>query len=109
MEQFVTRFLLKETLNQLQSLQSSLECGMESTESRAGRRGEQRAKPSSAAGKGSGGRSQWNSTTALHFTQKSDRGNNRRNGDTLFIPYRNTLIGVFLKLNASDVGLPVGQ
>ncbi|NWT24601.1 NECA1 protein, partial [Cardinalis cardinalis] len=32
LEQFVTRFLLKETLNQLQSLQSSLECAMESTE-----------------------------------------------------------------------------
>ncbi|NXX44856.1 NECA1 protein, partial [Tricholaema leucomelas] len=32
LEQFVTRFLLKETLNQLQSLQSSLECAMETTE-----------------------------------------------------------------------------
>uniref|UniRef100_A0A8C3M3K4 Uncharacterized protein n=1 Tax=Geospiza parvula TaxID=87175 RepID=A0A8C3M3K4_GEOPR len=32
LEEFVTRFLLKETLNQLQSLQSSLECAMESTE-----------------------------------------------------------------------------
>ncbi|NXY30467.1 NECA1 protein, partial [Pomatorhinus ruficollis] len=32
LEQFVTRFLLKETLNQLQSLQSSLECAMETME-----------------------------------------------------------------------------
>ncbi|NXK57741.1 NECA1 protein, partial [Sylvietta virens] len=32
LEQFVTRFLLKETLNQLQSLQSSLQCAMETTE-----------------------------------------------------------------------------
>ncbi|NXF19460.1 NECA1 protein, partial [Rhodinocichla rosea] len=32
LEQFVTHSLLKETLNQLQSLQSSLECAMESTE-----------------------------------------------------------------------------
>ncbi|XP_066873309.1 N-terminal EF-hand calcium-binding protein 1 isoform X2 [Kogia breviceps] len=32
LEQFVTRFLLKETLNQLQSLQNSLECAMEITE-----------------------------------------------------------------------------
>ncbi|KFV81196.1 N-terminal EF-hand calcium-binding protein 1, partial [Struthio camelus australis] len=32
LEQFVTRFLLKETLNQLQSLQTSLECAMEATE-----------------------------------------------------------------------------
>ncbi|KFU96224.1 N-terminal EF-hand calcium-binding protein 1, partial [Chaetura pelagica] len=32
LEQFVTRFLLKETVNQLQSLQSSLECAMETTE-----------------------------------------------------------------------------
>ncbi|EMP42265.1 N-terminal EF-hand calcium-binding protein 1, partial [Chelonia mydas] len=32
LEQFVTRFLLKETLNQLQSLQNSLDCAMETTE-----------------------------------------------------------------------------
>ncbi|GAB1288329.1 N-terminal EF-hand calcium-binding protein 1 [Apodemus speciosus] len=32
LEQFVTRFLLKETWNQLQSLQNSLECAMETTE-----------------------------------------------------------------------------
>ncbi|ELK02440.1 N-terminal EF-hand calcium-binding protein 1 [Pteropus alecto] len=32
LEQFVTRFLLKETLSQLQSLQNSLECAMETTE-----------------------------------------------------------------------------
>ncbi|NXE63066.1 NECA1 protein, partial [Calcarius ornatus] len=32
LEQFVTRFLLKEPVNQLQSLQSSLECAMESRE-----------------------------------------------------------------------------
>ncbi|XP_074056085.1 N-terminal EF-hand calcium-binding protein 1 [Macrotis lagotis] len=32
LQQFVTRFLLKETLNQLQSLQTSLECAMETTE-----------------------------------------------------------------------------
>uniref|UniRef100_A0AAX7VPF6 N-terminal EF-hand calcium binding protein 1 n=1 Tax=Astatotilapia calliptera TaxID=8154 RepID=A0AAX7VPF6_ASTCA len=31
LEQFVTRFLLKETTNQLHSLQSSLECAMETT------------------------------------------------------------------------------
>ncbi|XP_062845792.1 N-terminal EF-hand calcium-binding protein 1 isoform X2 [Trichomycterus rosablanca] len=31
LEQFVTRFLLKETTNQLQSLQSSLECAVETT------------------------------------------------------------------------------
>lgn len=31
LEQFVTRFLLKETGSQLQSLQSSLECAMEAT------------------------------------------------------------------------------
>uniref|UniRef100_A0A672M3J7 N-terminal EF-hand calcium-binding protein 1-like n=1 Tax=Sinocyclocheilus grahami TaxID=75366 RepID=A0A672M3J7_SINGR len=32
LEQFVTRFLLKETTSQLQSLQSSLECAMETTD-----------------------------------------------------------------------------
>lgn len=31
LEQFVTRFLLKETTSQLHSLQSSLECAMETT------------------------------------------------------------------------------
>lgn len=32
LQQFVTRFLLKETVSQLQSLQNSLECAMETTE-----------------------------------------------------------------------------
>ncbi|NXJ67241.1 NECA1 protein, partial [Rostratula benghalensis] len=32
LEQFVARFILKEALNQIQSLQSSLECAMETTE-----------------------------------------------------------------------------
>ncbi|XP_070798241.1 N-terminal EF-hand calcium-binding protein 1 [Pituophis catenifer annectens] len=32
LEQFVTRFLLKETLNQLQSLHNSMECAIETTE-----------------------------------------------------------------------------
>ncbi|OWK61457.1 N-terminal EF-hand calcium-binding protein 1, partial [Lonchura striata] len=49
LEQFVTRFLLKETLNQLQSLQSSLECATETR--RADPAGEV-SKPSLAAGKG---------------------------------------------------------
>ncbi|XP_071225164.1 N-terminal EF-hand calcium-binding protein 1 [Salvelinus alpinus] len=41
LEQFVTRFLLKETTNQLHSLQSSLECAMETTaeQTRQERRG----------------------------------------------------------------------
>ncbi|KAI1243499.1 N-terminal EF-hand calcium-binding protein 1, partial [Lamprotornis superbus] len=37
LDQFVTRFLLRETLNQLQSLQSSLECAMETTEAQTQR------------------------------------------------------------------------
>uniref|UniRef100_A0A8D0EPG5 N-terminal EF-hand calcium binding protein 1 n=1 Tax=Strix occidentalis caurina TaxID=311401 RepID=A0A8D0EPG5_STROC len=41
LEQFVTRFLLKETLNQLQSLQSSLECAMETTEEQTREGGEE--------------------------------------------------------------------
>ncbi|XP_005042466.2 PREDICTED: N-terminal EF-hand calcium-binding protein 1 [Ficedula albicollis] len=38
LEQFVTCFLLRETLNQLQSLQSCLECAMETTEEQTRRR-----------------------------------------------------------------------
>ncbi|NXW41444.1 NECA3 protein, partial [Nyctiprogne leucopyga] len=37
MEQFLTRFLLRETLQQLQSLQSSLECAVDTVEEQAGR------------------------------------------------------------------------
>ncbi|NXT61561.1 NECA1 protein, partial [Chaetops frenatus] len=45
LEQFVTRFLLKETLSQLQSLQSSLECAMETTEEQTRQEREDPAKP----------------------------------------------------------------
>ncbi|KAM9372054.1 N-terminal EF-hand calcium-binding protein 3 [Phaethornis superciliosus] len=37
MEQFLTRFLLRETMHQLQSLQSSLECAVDTVEEQAGR------------------------------------------------------------------------
>ncbi|XP_025058230.1 N-terminal EF-hand calcium-binding protein 3 [Alligator sinensis] len=37
MEQFVSRFLLRETMNQLQSLQTSLECASDTIEEQAGR------------------------------------------------------------------------
>ncbi|NWV64432.1 NECA3 protein, partial [Malurus elegans] len=37
MEQFLTRFLLRETLHQLQSLQASLECAVDTVEEQAGR------------------------------------------------------------------------
>uniref|UniRef100_A0A8D0GBM3 N-terminal EF-hand calcium binding protein 1 n=1 Tax=Sphenodon punctatus TaxID=8508 RepID=A0A8D0GBM3_SPHPU len=45
LEQFVTRFLLKETLNQLQSLQNSLECAMETTEEQTRQERQVPAKP----------------------------------------------------------------
>ncbi|NWH65360.1 NECA1 protein, partial [Geococcyx californianus] len=45
LEQFVTRFLLKETLNQLQSLQSSLECAMETTEEQTRQERQDQTKP----------------------------------------------------------------
>uniref|UniRef100_H2PQS2 N-terminal EF-hand calcium binding protein 1 n=1 Tax=Pongo abelii TaxID=9601 RepID=H2PQS2_PONAB len=45
LEQFVTRFLLKETLNQLQSLQNSLECAMETTEEQTRQERQGPAKP----------------------------------------------------------------
>lgn len=37
MEQFLTRFLLRETMQQLQSLQASLECAVDTVEEQAGR------------------------------------------------------------------------
>lgn len=37
MEQFLTRFLLRETMHQLQSLQGSLECAVDTMEEQAGR------------------------------------------------------------------------
>ncbi|NXS58672.1 NECA3 protein, partial [Brachypteracias leptosomus] len=37
MEQFLTRFLLRETMHQLQSLQTSLECAVDTVEEQAGR------------------------------------------------------------------------
>ncbi|NXE43381.1 NECA1 protein, partial [Ptilorrhoa leucosticta] len=37
MEQFLTRFLLRETMHQLQSLQASLECAVDTVEEQAGR------------------------------------------------------------------------
>ncbi|NXY15994.1 NECA1 protein, partial [Atrichornis clamosus] len=45
LEQFVTRFILKETLNQLQSLQSSLECAMETTEEQTRQERKESTKP----------------------------------------------------------------
>ncbi|XP_077405830.1 N-terminal EF-hand calcium-binding protein 1 [Vanacampus margaritifer] len=45
LEQFVTRFLLKETTNQLHSLQSSLECAMETTAEQTRREKHGPAKP----------------------------------------------------------------
>ncbi|XP_055562135.1 N-terminal EF-hand calcium-binding protein 1 isoform X2 [Falco biarmicus] len=45
LEQFVTRFLLKETLNQLQSLQNSLECAMETTEEQSRQERQDPTKP----------------------------------------------------------------
>ncbi|XP_054841384.1 N-terminal EF-hand calcium-binding protein 1 [Eublepharis macularius] len=45
LEQFVTRFLLKETLNQLQSLHNSLECAMETTEEQTRKEKQVSAKP----------------------------------------------------------------
>ncbi|XP_061520943.1 N-terminal EF-hand calcium-binding protein 1 isoform X2 [Phycodurus eques] len=45
LEQFVIRFLLKETTNQLQSLQSSLECAMETTAEQTRREKQGPAKP----------------------------------------------------------------
>ncbi|XP_062975978.1 N-terminal EF-hand calcium-binding protein 3 [Elgaria multicarinata webbii] len=50
MEQFVTRFILRETMNQLQSLQISLECAADTIEEQAGRERNNVNKPEALVG-----------------------------------------------------------
>ncbi|XP_074867756.1 N-terminal EF-hand calcium-binding protein 3 isoform X2 [Carettochelys insculpta] len=56
-EQFVTRFLLRETRNQLQTLQASLECASDTLEEQAGRERKDEKKPKAFAGLRPGRRS----------------------------------------------------
>ncbi|NWW81357.1 NECA3 protein, partial [Climacteris rufus] len=56
MEQFLTRFLLRETLHQLQSLQASLECAVDTVEEQAGRDRKEIKKSESSAAPRSGRR-----------------------------------------------------
>ncbi|NXE13771.1 NECA3 protein, partial [Lophotis ruficrista] len=56
MEQFLTRFLLRETMHQLQSLQASLECAVDSVEEQAGRDRKDVKKSESSVGLRSGRR-----------------------------------------------------
>ncbi|XP_037257832.1 N-terminal EF-hand calcium-binding protein 3 isoform X2 [Falco rusticolus] len=56
MEQFLTRFLLRETMHQLQSLQASLECAVDTVEEQAGRERKDIKKPEASVGLRSGRR-----------------------------------------------------
>ncbi|NXT85010.1 NECA3 protein, partial [Zapornia atra] len=56
MEQFLTRFLLRETMHQLQSLQASLECAVDTVEEQAGRERKDMKKPETSVGLRSGRR-----------------------------------------------------
>ncbi|NWV45057.1 NECA3 protein, partial [Daphoenositta chrysoptera] len=56
MEQFLTRFLLRETLHQLQSLQASLECAVDTVEEQAGRERKEIKKSETSVGLRSGRR-----------------------------------------------------
>ncbi|NXQ91265.1 NECA3 protein, partial [Nyctibius grandis] len=56
MEQFLTRFLLRETMHQLQSLQASLECAVDTMEEQAGRERKDVKKPETSVGLKSGRR-----------------------------------------------------
>ncbi|NWX31928.1 NECA3 protein, partial [Notiomystis cincta] len=56
MEQFLTRFLLRETMHQLQSLQASLECAVDTVEEQAGRERKEIKKPETSVGLRSGRR-----------------------------------------------------
>ncbi|NXC98282.1 NECA3 protein, partial [Certhia familiaris] len=54
MEQFLTRFLLRETMHQLQSLQASLECAVDTVEEQAGRERKEIKKSETSVGLRSG-------------------------------------------------------
>ncbi|NXE99403.1 NECA3 protein, partial [Menura novaehollandiae] len=56
MEQFLTRFLLRETMHQLQSLQVSLECAVDTVEEQAGRERKDIKKSETSVGLRSGRR-----------------------------------------------------
>ncbi|NXP19796.1 NECA3 protein, partial [Scytalopus superciliaris] len=56
MEQFLTRFLLRETMHQLQSLQTSLECAVDTVEEQAGRERKDVKKSETSVGLRSGRR-----------------------------------------------------
>ncbi|NXG06839.1 NECA3 protein, partial [Sakesphorus luctuosus] len=56
MEQFLTRFLLRETMHQLQSLQTSLECAVDTVEEQAGRERKDIKKSETSVGLRSGRR-----------------------------------------------------
>ncbi|NWI26139.1 NECA3 protein, partial [Sula dactylatra] len=56
MEQFLTRFLLRETMHQLQSLQASLECAVDTVEEQAGQERKDIKKPETSVGLRSGRR-----------------------------------------------------
>ncbi|KFO79498.1 N-terminal EF-hand calcium-binding protein 3 [Cuculus canorus] len=56
MEQFLTRFLLRETMHQLQSLQTSLECAVDTVEEQAGRERKDIKKSETSVGLKSGRR-----------------------------------------------------
>ncbi|NWV75964.1 NECA3 protein, partial [Dasyornis broadbenti] len=56
MEQFLTRFLLRETMHQLQSLQVSLECAVDTVEEQAGRERKEIKKSETSVGLRSGRR-----------------------------------------------------
>ncbi|NWT81445.1 NECA3 protein, partial [Lanius ludovicianus] len=56
MEQFLTRFLLRETMHQLQSLQASLECAVDTVEEQAGRERKEIKKSETLVGLRSGRR-----------------------------------------------------
>ncbi|NWI94703.1 NECA3 protein, partial [Pitta sordida] len=56
MEQFLTRFLLRETMHQLQSLQASLECAVDTVEEQAGRERKDMKKSETSVGLRSGRR-----------------------------------------------------
>ncbi|NWS25039.1 NECA3 protein, partial [Polioptila caerulea] len=56
MEQFLTRFLLRETMHQLQSLQASLECAVDTVEEQAGRERKEIKKSETSVGLRSGRR-----------------------------------------------------
>ncbi|XP_069477438.1 N-terminal EF-hand calcium-binding protein 1 isoform X1 [Ambystoma mexicanum] len=109
LQQFVTRFLLKETLNQLQSLQNSLECAMETTEEQTRQERQGPTKPEALsiprAGKRSNRRLQRNNSLSPNSPQFNIANSGMMEEDNQWMTQINRLQKLIDKLEKKDLKL----